>query len=222
MARIARIVVPGHPHHIIHRGNRREKVFLNDSDKQTYIHYLEKYSKKEGVEFWAYCLMDNHVHFIAVPKEEDSFGKGFKEAHKHYTRMINFRENRRGHLWEGRFKSCVLSEKHLYAAMRYVERNPVRAGIVKKPEDYPWSSAKAHIRKKKNLFLSDNFVIKEIPDWQNYLAEEKSKIDESLFVRHADSGRPLGDDNFIDTLEKKTGKKLRKKKPGPKKRGIIK
>ena len=218
MARIARIVVPNYPHHIIHRGNRREKVFLSDQDKQTYINYLQKYIKKEGIEFWAYCLMDNHVHFIAVPKKEDSFARGFKEAHKHYSRMINFRENWRGHLWEGRFKSCVLSEKHLYAAIRYVERNPVRANIVKKAEDYPWSSAKAHVYKKKDNLLSDNFVVKEIPDWKQYLDDNNDNINESLFIKHADTGRPLGDNDFIDRLEKITGRLLYKKKPGPKKK----
>ena len=87
------------------------------------------------LDFWAYCLMENHVHFIAVPRSKESFGKGFKEAHKHYSRMIHFRENWRGHLWEGRFKSHVLSEQHLYAAIRYVERNPVRAGIGKHAQD---------------------------------------------------------------------------------------
>jgi putative transposase len=158
--------------------------------------------------------MDNHVHFIAVPKEKDSFGICFKEAHKQYTRMINFRQNWRGHLWEGRFKSCVLSEKHLYAAIRYVERNPIRAGIVKKAEDYPWSSARAHVDKKKDLLISDNFMIQEISDWTEYLAEESGDI--NLFNKHANTGRPLGDKEFILTIEKLTRRCLIKKNPGPK------
>ena len=216
MARMARIVIPNNPHHILHRGNRREKIFLSDDDKMSYVKYLQIYAKSAGIDFWAYCLMDNHVHFIAVPREESSFASGFKEAHKHYTRMINFRENWCGHLWEGRYKSHVLSEKHLFSAIRYVERNPVRAGMVKKAEDYPWSSARAHIQKTKDTLLSDNFVIREISDWESYLTDKNNVIDESLFAKHANTGRPLGESSFIDKIEKMTGRLLHKKKPGPK------
>lgn len=218
MARIARIVIPDHPHHIIHRGNRREKVFFSDNDKKTYLYHLQNCAQKAGIEFWAYCLMDNHVHFIAVPRKEDSFAAGFKEAHKHYSRMINFREKWRGHLWEGRYKSTVLSEKHLYAAIRYVERNPVRAGMVKEAGDYPWSSAAAHIHNKRDSLLSDNFFINEIHDWRNYLTEADAGMDEKLFAKHADTGRPMGDKSFIDKLEKITGRSLQKRKPGPKRK----
>ena len=218
MARIARIVIPNYPHHIIHRGNRREKVFFSDEDKKAYLCMLNKQAKESGIEFWAYCLMDNHVHFIAVPKREESFAKGFAQTHKLYTRRINYRKNWRGHLWEGRFKSCVLSEQHLYSAIRYVERNPVRAGIVKKAEDYAWSSAKAHIYKKRDEVLSDNFVVNEISDWKEYLSEESDDIKGLLFIKHSDTGRPLGDKNFIEKIERVTGRMLCKNKPGPKRK----
>ncbi len=218
MARIARLVIPNHPHHVIHRGNRREKVFFNEDDKQAYLCVLTKQAEESGIEFWAYCLMDNHVHFIAVPKREDSFAKGFAQTHKLYTRRINFRKNWRGHLWEGRFKSCVLSEQHLYSAIRYVERNPVKAGIVKKAEDYIWSSAKAHVYKKRDEVLSDNFVVDEINDWREYLSDESDDGKGALFVKHADTGRPLGDEKFIEKIERVTEKILRKNKPGPKKK----
>ncbi len=216
MPRIARVVIPEYPHHVIHRGNRREKVFFSDEDKQSYLNYLRKCAKEAGVEFWGYCLMDNHVHFIVVPKKEDSLARCFKEAHKQYTRMINFRQNWRGHLWEGRFKSCVLSEKHLYAALRHVEINPVRARIAKKAEDYPWSSAKAHVYKERDALLSDNFVIQEISDWAGYLADGDNREDIDLFTRYTEVGRPLGDGDFIEKIEKVTGRFLRKNKPGPK------
>jgi len=219
MARIARVVIPAYPHHIIHRGNRREKVFFNEDDKQAYLGFLTKQAKRCGIEFWAYCLMDNHVHFIAVPKKEDSLARGLAQTHKEYTRRINFRNNWRGHLWEGRFKSCVLSEKHLYAAVRYVERNPVRAGIVKKAEDYTWSSAKAHVYKTQDRFLSDNFMIEEIANWRDYLLDDSDDEKGSLFIGHVDKGRPLGDKEFIKKLEGIVGRALRRKKPGPKKKG---
>lgn len=219
MARIARVVIPDYPHHIIHRGNRREKVFFDEDDKWTYIDFIIKQAKRCGIEFWAYCLMDNHVHFIAVPKKEDSFSRGLAQAHKDYTRRINFRNNWRGHLWEGRFKSCVLSEKHLYAAVRYVERNPVRAGIVRKAEDYPWSSAKAHVYKVQDRVVSDNFILEEIANWKEYLLDNSDDKNGKLFIGHVDTGRPLGDKEFIKKLEAFVGKSLRRKKPGPKKGG---
>ena len=115
-----------------------------------------------------------------------------------------------------------LSETHLYAAMRYVECNPVRAGIVKKAEDYPWSSARAHVHKMRDHLLSDNFVIEKISDWQSYLADDEGGTGNAVYARHADTGRPLGEDSFISELERLTGRVLHKKKRGPKKKEIIK
>ena len=218
MARIARVVIPGYPHHIIQRGNRRQDVFFSDKDKQAYLDLLELHAKPSGLEFWAYCLMDNHVHLVAVPDREESLALGIGEAHRRYTRMIHFREGWRGYLWEGRFKSYPLSEAHLYATMRYIERNPVRAGLVKKAEEYRWSSAKAHVHKKKDKILSDNFVLSEIRDWREYLADEDKAKDINLFKKHMNTGRPLGDDKFIEEVSNIIKRDLIKKKPGPKKK----
>lgn len=218
MARMARIVIPNIPHHVTQRGNRSQEVFFSDKDKLAYLNLLHKYAQNAGLTFWAYCLMDNHVHLIAVPKKEDSLAKGIGNTHKYYTRMINFRENWRGYLWQGRFSSFPLDEKYLYAAIRYVERNPVRAGIVKKAEDYKFSSAKAHVYKTKDLLLSDNFVIKEIEDWKAFLAGEDKEQDLKLFKKHARVGRPLGQEEFIESMEEKTGRILRPQKPGRKKK----
>jgi len=128
MPRIARVVAVGEPHHVIQRGNRRQIVFFHDGDKQAYLKILKLHSRLFEFQVWAYCLMDNHVHLIIVPEKEDSLVKGIGEIHKLYTRMVNFREGWRGYLWQGRFKSVPLGEHYLYAAVRYVERNPVRAG----------------------------------------------------------------------------------------------
>lgn len=216
MARIARLVVPGMPHHIVQRGNRRQRVFFTDDDCRAYLNYLVIYAKPAGIRFWGYCLMANHVHLIAVPDREDSFARGFSEAHRRYTRMINFREKWRGYLWEGRFKSCPLSQNHLYAAMRYIERNPVRAKIVENAMDYPWSSAKAHILKQKDSLLDDNFMGSEIKDWKLFLSDTDKQADINLLKTHINSGRPLGDKQFIEVLEKLTGRILGRQKPGPK------
>ena len=218
MARIARVVVPGLPHHIVQRGNRRQSVFFSDGDRKTYLDYLGIYARPAGICLWAYCLMDNHVHIIAVPSGEDSFARGFAEAHRRYTCMVNLREGWRGYLWEGRFKSYPLSEAHLYAAMRYIERNPVRAGIVAKAWDYPWSSAKAHVSRQNDPLLEESFVTSEIKDWKGFLSREDAQ-DARLMKMHANSGRPLGDDSFIETVEKLTGRVLHKQKPGRK--GVV-
>ena len=218
MVRIARIVIPNIPHHIIQRGNRSQNVFFSNQDKEYYLKLLHKYALEYGISLWAYCLMDNHVHLIAVPGREDSLAKGIGETHKHYTRTINLREGWRGYLWQGRFSSFPLDERYLYAAVRYVERNPVRAGLVKRAEDYLYSSAKAHVLRQKDILLSDNFMSSEIKDWSSYLSEEDKEMDKDLFRKHGRIGRPLGDEEFVIRLEKITGKSLRKKKPGPKKK----
>ena len=218
MARMARIVISNIPHHITQRGNRSQKVFFSDKDKASYLNLLYKHAQEAGLTFWAYCLMDNHVHLIAVPEKEDSLAKGIGDTHKYYTRMVNFRENWRGYLWQGRFSSFPLDGKYLYAAIRYVERNPVRAGTVKRAEDYEFSSAKAHVYKTKNLLLSGNFVIEEIEDWKVFLSCEDKEQDIKLFKKHARVGRPLGQEGFIESLEKTTGRILRPQKPGRKKK----
>ncbi|MCX5667713.1 MAG: transposase [Candidatus Omnitrophica bacterium] len=216
MARMARVVIPNIPHHITQRGNRTQKVFFSGKDKSHYLKLLLEQAKKAGLTFWAYCLMDNHIHLIAVPEREDSLSKGIGDTNKYYTRMINLREGWRGYLWQGRFSSFPLDEKYLYAAVRYVERNPVRAGIVKRAEDYEFSSARAHIYKKKDLLLSDNFMIKEIKDWKSYLAEGDDEDEQKLFQKHTCNGRPLGKDGFIEKLEEISGRILKPMKRGPK------
>ena len=143
MARLARLVIPGLPHHITQRGNRRQQTFFCDEDYAAYVELMADWCKERGVEIWAYCLMPNHVHLIAVPKSEDGLRRAIGKAHRRYTRRINFREKWRGCLWQGRFASFVMDEPYLLAATRYVELNPVRAGLTTDAADWPWSSAKA-------------------------------------------------------------------------------
>lgn len=216
MARIARVVIPGIPHHVTQRGNRSQKVFFSDDDKRYYLELLAKYGREAGLSFWAYCLMDNHVHLIAVPEKKDSLAGGIGKTHKYYTRMVNFREGWRGYLWQGRFSSFPLDENYLFAAVRYVERNPIRAGMVERAEDYIFSSARAHVCKTKDKILSDNFMLQEIKDWARYLAEGDNESEHQLFQKHARIGRPLGKDSFIEKLEKMTHRALKPKRPGPK------
>ena len=137
MARLARVVVPGLPHHITQRGNRRQQTFFRPEDYALYLELMGQWYGEHGVQVWAYCLIPNHVHLIAVPHSADGLRRAIGEAHRRYTRQINFREGWRGHLWQGRFASFVMDEPYLLATARYVELNPVRAGLVTGPSEYP-------------------------------------------------------------------------------------
>lgn len=216
MPRIARVVVPGIPHHVTQRGNRNQKVFFSDEDRQEYLKLILIHSKKADVQIWAYCLMNNHVHFIAVPRSKEALTQCFQEAHRLYTRQINFREGWRGYLWQGRYASFPMDEKYLIAAMRYIERNPVDAGLVNRAEDYPWSSAKAHIYKLKNPLLSPSFLSEKIKDWSSFLSVAEEFKEEEI-EKSMRTGRPLGCDGFLEKLEAELGRTLKRKKPGPRK-----
>jgi putative transposase len=145
MARLARVVVPGVAHHVTQRGNRRQPTFFQEDDYRAYLALLGEWCGRCGVQVWAYCLMPNHVHLIVVPQSEDGLRRGLGEAHRRYTRRINFREGWRGHLWQGRFASFAMDERYLRRAARYVELNPVRAKLCRVPWRWRWSSAAAHV-----------------------------------------------------------------------------
>ena len=217
MARLPRIVVPGCPHHVINRGNRRQIVFFSDTDKKYFYELLKRETAKAKISIWTYCFMDNHVHLIAVPETVTALARGIGETQRKYTLTVNIRNDWKGHLWQSRFSSYPLDEENLFRATRYIERNPVKAGIVHNAEDYYWSSARAHVFGVKDEILSDFDLTSVIPDWASYLKEETSESDIALFRYHAKSGRPLGNDRFLDELERRTGRSLRKRKPGRKK-----
>lgn len=220
MARTARVVVENFPHHIVQRGNRNQLVFFEEADKAAYLRLLGRFVRQHHVDIWAYCLMDTHVHLIVVPRQPTGLARALAETHKRYTRMINIRYGWRGYLWQGRFSSYLMDERYLYAAMRYVERNPVAAGMVQQAEDYHWSSAKAHVFKQQDPLLSPSFLEEQIPDWSAYL-----RIDEPTpapIERHLSTGRPLGDRVFVRALEQRVGRALGKGKPGPRSKKRIK
>jgi putative transposase len=218
MARIARIIAPGYPHHITQRGNRRQKTFFCKEDYELYRELMSQWCIHYGVEIWAYCLMPNHVHLIAVPRETDGFHKAIGEAHRRYTRHINFREGWRGHLWQGRFASCVMDENYLITAARYIECNPVRAHLVKYPADYPWSSAKAHMKNRNDGLVRVKPLLQLIHDWGPFLQDGTEKEMGTLIRRHENTGRPLGNNSFVLGLEAQLGRKLGPRKAGrPKK-----
>lgn len=216
MPRLARLVVPGFPHHVTQRGNRKQRTFFATGDYRAYIDLLAAAKARAEVEILAYCLMPNHVHFVSVPRHKDGLVKLFKEAHRKYTRRINLSHDWRGHLWQERFHSSVMDENHLMSCVRYIELNPVRAGLCREPQDWIWSSANAHLRKADDRLVSVEPMLDRVDDWAGYLeiTDDRRAIDR--IRRLSLTGRPCGSDDFVLHLERLTGRVLRLKKPGRK------
>jgi len=202
MPRISRAIAVGYPHHITQRGNYRQTVFAVAEDYARYLELLNQYARRHSLEIWAYCLMPNHVHIVAVPGADDSLASVFRTVHMLYSQFHNRKADTIGHLWQGRYYSCALDETHVHAAVRYVEMNPVRAGIVASAEDYPWSSAKSHVTGIADPILSGScFLVETIRDWKQYLAEAPDQTVGTKLIKSTRTGRPCGEDNFVKRLE---------------------
>ncbi len=171
MVRLARVAAPEVTYHVTQRGNNRQDVFFVDDDKHNYLEILKEESEKYGLEVHGYCLMTNHIHLVAMPKEEDSLALALERTHFRYTTYVNRMHGRSGHLWQNRFYSCPLDRKHYIAAMLYMERNPVRAKMARKAWEYEWSSAAAHagIKEEKTGLL-------DIVAWYAMIGPEEWKI----------------------------------------------
>jgi putative transposase len=213
------VVVPGVPHHVTQRGNRRQQTFFGDADYRAYLELMTEWSGKHGLRIWSYCLMPNHVHLIIVPPSEEALCRGVGESHRRYTRMINFRERWRGHLWQGRFASFAMDEPYLMAAARYVERNPVRAGLVSRAEDWPWSSAAAHVRGQADGLAESQWLVERVGGrWSEYLNQSDDDGLAQRLRRGENTGRPLGEEPFLKRLGRLLGRNLLPGKGGrPKK-----
>jgi putative transposase len=209
MARIARVVAPGVAHHITQRGNRRQRTFFADADYEAYLALMAAWCARYGVAVWAWCLMPNHVHLIVVPPTKDSLARALGEAHRRYTRHVNFRKGWRGYLWQGRFASYPMDAAYTLAAARYVERNPVRAGLVKRAWEWPWSSAAAHVAGRGDgLVLPKGPLVAEVNDWRRFLETADDEATGQSLRLHARTGRPLGESGFLKALGKQLGRAL--------------
>ena len=221
MPRMARIVVPGIPHHVTQRGVRSMKIFFSSQDRLEYLQLLHQQGIIHGLHYAAYVLMDNHVHLIVIPDKEDSLRKAIGEAHRCYTRNINLRFGKKGYLFQGRPFSCPMDDDYFRAALRYIERNPVRARIVVNPWEYRWSSALIHTgsRSKDPLVDHDCHAVLGIKkqDWRAFLEEDPPEM--KLLQKMTRSGRPCGNERFVEQLEKYTGRILRRRRPGRRKTG---
>jgi putative transposase len=219
MARIARAVAPGYPHHVTQRGNRRQRTFFTDEDYRAYQVVMAEWCAKHHVEIWAYCLMPNHIHLIVVPETKEGLNSAIGEAHRRYTRRVNFRKGWRGHLWQGRFSSFIMEEQYLSACTRYVELNPVRAGLVEKPEKWFWSSAGPHIKGQDDVLVKADPLRRIIGvDWKRFLAVDTPEAEMELFRKHERTGRPLGESSFLDKMERLLGRRFKARRPGPKRK----
>jgi putative transposase len=218
---MARIVIPDLPHHITQRGNRRQDVFIDDQDRRRYLLLLLEYAQRHALEVWAYCLMTNHVHFVAVPRAADSLAATFKPVDMRYTQHVNRRLHETGRLWQGRYYSCPLDDEHLWEAVRYVERNPVRAGLVTRAERYPWSSAAAHVGRRKDPLVQGNLEGRGVvDDWSAWLSLGDDQETLKRLRQRTRTGRPAGDAAFVARLEEQCGRFLAPRKGGrPRKPG---
>lgn len=217
MPRLARVVLPGFPHHITQRGNRRQDVFRTDADRLEFIEMLSVQTKAQSVSLWAYVLMTNHVHLIAVPEGFDSLAKAMRGLLSDYALAFNKRYGYNGHLWQARFYSSVLGPDYLWNAVRYVERNPVRAGIVAQAEDYRWSSAPYHcgIRTFDPLVSKESPLIGAIDDWASWLRVPDAQREFELLRQNTRTGRPSGAKEFEKFVEGRIGRRIAPQKPGP-------
>ncbi len=216
LARLARVVVPGLPHHATQRGNHREAVFFGDDDYRAYLDLIANAARASGTEVWAYCLMPNHVHFIMTPSHADGLRATFAEAHRRYSARIHARLKLTGHLWQGRFSSTAMDERHLIAAARYVAMNPVAAGMTRRAADWPWSSAAAHLAGTNDAVVTVAPLLGRIPDFAGLLAGAEDEVAVRALLGSRTTGRPIGAADWVEHLEARTGRTSAPGRRGPK------
>jgi putative transposase len=190
MPRAARLVVPGIAHHVTQRGNRQQAIFFSDEDRTTYLRILAAALKRFDTKCLAWCLMDNHVHLMLVPTTTDGLRGPLSSAHTTYAQAINQREKLSGHLFQGRFASYPMDDRHMMFAARYIENNPVAANIVGRAEDWRWSSARAHIERRDDGLTDWHALGQHMDNWRAMLVDG---LDAGAIVESAlRTGKPLG------------------------------
>jgi len=218
MPRLSRTVFAGVPHHVTQRGNRCEDVFFNDDDRRIYLEWLQTYCEKFDVDVLAYCLMTNHIHLVMVPDTKVGLQQVLKPLHMRYAQRINRAQGWKGHLWQGRFFSSPLDDDYMWAAIRYVENNPVRAGMVEEAEGYPWSSAKGHCRLGSDSVLTAKHewlqTMAAVTDWAGWLASGDDSGKVEVLRKHVDKGLPCGSEGFVEALGRRIGRILQHRPQG--------
>jgi putative transposase len=216
LPKFRRLVVPGYPHHVTQRGVRRQTTFFEAGDYRAYLSLAVELLKDSDLRIYAYCLMPNHMHAVVVPGDEISMSRYFATLHRRYAKRTNALHGWKGHLWQERFYSVPMNSAHTFSAMRYVELNPVRSGLVGSAEDWPWSSAMGNLGLRRDPLIDRDSLRHLVTDWRSYLAE-KPRAEELDGIRNqTKTGRPAGDAQFIGKLEALTGRRIQPKRPGPK------
>ncbi len=215
MPRLPRIILPEFPHHLTQRGNRKSEVFLDPEDRLFFLSLVEEHTKTNGIKVSSYCLMPNHFHLIVNPATKIVLSKGMNRIDGVYAENFNQKSQLTGHLWQDRFFACVLDNSHFWKAVRYVERNPVRAGMVSRAEKYPWSSAAAHCGQRCDPLLSEIPLTSPHDDWRAWLAEGLPEEEHKRIRRATKRGAPYASESFIRELERLLDLRLLPRKPGP-------
>jgi len=224
MARLARVIAVGVPHHITQRGNARRFILQEEAERKVYLDLLRHGTELCGVGLIGYCLMSNHIHLIAIPQRADRLARALQETHGRFASYWNALHHSTGHVWQGRYYSCPLDEPHLWEALRYTELNPVRASLVAKAECWDWSSAATHCgANATETWLAMNLWSGRwsAASWRAYLEEGITDSNLGAIRRSTYSGRPLGSAEFTRTLEKEIKRRLTPQKRGPKKKTDI-
>jgi putative transposase len=203
VARLARVEALDTPHHVTQRGNARRVIFETDNDRMVYLRLLQQHAKQQHLAILGYCLMPNHAHLIALPQREGSLRGTLRNVHGRYAAYLNARQAASGHVWQGRYYSCAMDEDHLWTALRYVERNPVRAGMVRDAADFPWSSARLHLGGGWDgmidlALFSERWTLDE---WRDFLTATEFERESDALRRSTHNGRPLGSSQFVARLE---------------------
>ena len=218
MPRRKRIVLAGVAHHVTQRGNNRQSIFIKDEDFRNYCYWVNEYAREYHVDVLAYCLMNNHVHFIVVPQDGEGMARLFRSAHMRYSQYFNYDRQMNGHVWQSRFFSSPLDDAHLLCAMRYVEQNPVKAGMVQRAWDYEYSSAKWHVGEKSHryIFVKESILV-DTRRWKKHLEEGDLSMDE-IIEANTQKGLALANKRIVEDWEQKLGVQLHAKQVGrPKK-----
>lgn len=216
MPRFRRLVVPGYPHHVTQRGVRRQRTFFDEHDYRLYRRLATELLQEASLRIWAYCLMPNHIHAVVVPENPHSLAQFFGPLHKRYAQFINHRHEWTGHLWQARFFSVVMDEGHTLAAMRYVECNPVRSGLVETPQDWPWSSVRGHLGINDDPLVDETAPTVLVPEWRKYIRAQVDEGDLDSLRRQTGTGRPDGEPGFIAAIERISGRRIRAQRAGRK------
>ena len=208
MPRNPRCVLPQIAYHVTQRGVNREQVFYSDQDRKTYLHLVASQLTETQVRALGWCLMTNHVHWVVVPAQEDSLAVLFRRVHGRYAQYLNAKRQRTGHLWQNRFFSCPVAAEREASVLRYVEWNPVRAGLVACPEAYQWSSAVAHLTgpQKESIPILDWTYWRQqggAEQWTSRLAVVQDVNDVYHLRRATYSGAPFGPASFVASVEER-------------------